>query len=335
MKLVRRSFLQFTGAAAASAFSELALSGSATAQTATSQIWPARPVTLIVPYPPGGPTDVLARVLAEKMRGALGQPLVIENIAGAEGSIGVTRAARAKADGYTIELGAMSTHILNAAFYPLPYDVLNDFAPILPLVTTPQVLFARTTIPARDLKELIAWLKANPTAPSVGIGAAVSHLTAALFQRETGTQLTKVPYRTANVAMQDLVAGQIDLVFTTPDRLALAQAGGAKAFAVTSDARLAPAPDIPTFAEDGLTALSFSPWFALYAPAGTARDIINKLHGAAVEALSDPVARSRLVQLGMEIFPREQQTPEALAALQKADAERWWPLIKAANIRRE
>lgn len=326
MKLARRTFLQFTGAAAAA----LSVSGVARAQS-----YPVRPITMIVPYPPGGPTDVLARVLAEQMRGSLGQPMIIENVAGAEGSIGVTRAVRAKADGYTIELGAMSTHVLNAAFYSLPYDVLNDFAPISPLVTTPQILFARNTIPANNLKELIAWLRSNPTTASVGIGAATSHLVAALFQRETGTQLTKVPYRTANVAMQDLVAGQIDLVFTTPDRLALVQAGGAKAFAVTSDLRLAPCPDVPTFFENGLPALSFSPWFALYAPAGTPRDIISKLNGAAVEALADPTARSRLVQLGMEIFPREQQTPEALGSLQKADAERWWPLIKAANIRRE
>lgn len=326
MKLPRRTFLRFTGAAAAT----LAVSGAARAEN-----YPVRPITMIVPYPAGGPTDVLARILAEQMRGSLGQPVIVENIAGAEGSIGVTRAVRAKADGYTIELGAMSTHVLNAAFYSLPYDPLHDFAPILPLVTTPQILFARNAIPANDLKELIAWLKANPTTASVGIGAATAHLIAALFQRETGTRLTKVPYRTANVAMQDLVAGQIDLVFTTPDRLALVQSGGAKALAVTSEMRLAPCPDIPTFFENGLPALSFSPWFALYAPAGTPREIINELNGAAVEALADPTARSRLVQLGMEIFPREQQTPEALGSLQKADAARWWPLIKAANLRRE
>jgi tripartite-type tricarboxylate transporter receptor subunit TctC len=325
MKLARRTFLRFTGAAAAAA-----LSGTARAQT-----WPARPITMIVPYPPGGPTDVLARVLAEQMRGALGQPIIIENIGGADGSIGVARAARAKADGYTIELGAMSTHIVSAAMHSLPYDVLNDFVPVLPLVTTPQVLVARNTIPANDLTELITWLRAHPTTASVGNGSAMSHLTAALFQRETATQLTQVPYRTANVAMQDLVAGQIDLVFTTPDRLALVQAGGAKAFAVSSDARLAPYPDVPTFAESGLPALSFSPWFGLYAPAGTPKDIIDRLNGAAAEALADPTARARLVQLGMEIFPRAQQTPEALGALQKADAERWWPLIKAANISRE
>lgn len=326
MKLARRTFLQFAGAAAAAPVFP---------GTARAQPWPARPITMIVPYPPGGPTDVLARVLAEQMRGALGQPIIIENIGGADGSIGVTRAARAKADGYTIELGAMSTHIVNAALHPFPFDILNDFAPILPLVTVPQILVARNTIPAGDLKELIAWLLAHPATASVGIGSSIAHLTAALFQQETGTRLTKVPYRTSNVAMQDLVAGQIDLVFTTPDRLAMVQSGGVKAFAVTSETRLAPCPEVPTFAETGLPALSFSPWFALYAPAGTPGEIIARLHGAAVEALADATARSRIVQLGMEIFPREQQTPEALGALQKANAERWWPVMKAANIKQE
>ncbi|MBO0752537.1 MAG: tripartite tricarboxylate transporter substrate binding protein BugD [Bradyrhizobiaceae bacterium] len=325
MTLARRTFLRSTGAVAASLFGAVA----------TAQPWPARPITMIVPYPPGGPTDVLARVLAEQMRGALGQPIIIENVGGAEGSIGVTRAARAKGDGYTIELGAMSTHILNAAFHAFPFDILNDFAPILPLVTTPQILIGRNTIPANDLMELIAWLRANPAAASVGIGAAISHLVAAVFQQETGTHLTKVPYRTANVAMQDLVAGQIDLVFTTPDRLAMVRSGVARAFAVTSDRRLSPCPDVPTFAEAGLPALSISPWFALYAPVGTPKDIITRLNGAAAEALADPTVRSRVVQLGMEIFPREQQTPEALGALQQTDAKRWWPFIKAADIRRE
>jgi tripartite-type tricarboxylate transporter receptor subunit TctC len=326
MNLTRRTFVQFTGAAAAAP----GLSGIARAQT-----YPARPITLIVPYPPGGPTDVLARILAEQMRRSLGKPMIIENVAGAEGTIGVSRAARAKADGYTIDLGAMSTHVLNAALYSLPYDVLNDFAPILPLATTPQVLFARDTIPAKSLKEFIAWLKANPKAASVGIGASVSQVAAALFQKETSTQLTKVPYRTANVAMQDLTAGQIDLVFTTPDRLALVAAGGAKALAVTSDTRLTLYPDLPTFVENGLPALSLSFWFALYAPAATPSFIIDKLQGAAMDALADPTARYRLAQLGMEIFPREQQTPAALDSLQRADSAKWWPIIKALNIKRD
>ena len=326
MKRPRRTFLQFAGAAAAApAFLRVAM----------AQTYPARPITMIVPYPPGGPTDVLARVLAEHMRGSLGQPMIIENVGGAEGSIGVARAARARRDGYTIDLGAKSTHVLNGAFYSLPYDVLNDFAPISPLVTTAEILFARNTIPAKNLNELITWLKVNPNMASAGIGATISHLVAALFQRETSTQFTMVPYRTANIAMQDLVAGQIDLVFTTPDRLALMRAGSTKAFAVTSDTRLALGPDIPTFVENGLPALSFSLWFGFFAPRGTPRDIIDKLNGAAVEALADPTVRSRLAQLGMEIFPREQQTPEALDALQKADAEKWWPIIKAAKIKGE
>jgi tripartite-type tricarboxylate transporter receptor subunit TctC len=324
MKLPRRTFLQIAGATAAiPAFS----------QVATAQNYPARPITLIVPYPPGGPTDVLARVLAEQMRRSLGQPIIIENVGGAEGSIGVTRAARAKPDGYTIDLGAKSTHVLNGAFYSLPYDVLNDFAPIAPLVTTAEILFARSTLPAKNLNELIIWLKANPNMASVGTGAAVAHLVAALFQKETGTQFTMVPYRTANVAVQDLVAGQIDLVFTTPDRLASMGAGTTQAFAVTSDARLALAPEIPTFAEQGLPGLSFSLWFGLFAPKDTPRDVVDKLNRAVVDALADPAAQSRLIQLGLEIFPREQQTPQALSALQKADAEKWWPIIRATNIK--
>ncbi len=333
MTFARRTVLRLAGAAAAAA-----LSATARAQTSpqtSPQSWPARPITMIVPYPPGGPADVLARVLAEQMRGTLGQPIIIENIGGAEGSIGVARAVRAKADGYTIDLGAMSTHVLNAALHSFQFDVLNDFAPILPLVTVPQILVARNTIPANDLRELIAWVRTSPTTPSVGIGSSISHLIAELFQRETGTRLTKVPYRTSNISMQDLIAGQIDLVFTTPDRMALVQSGGAKAFAVSSEARLPPCPDVPTFAESGLPALSFSPWFALYAPAGTPKDIIDRLNAAAVEALADPEARSRLVQLGMEIFPLAQLTPDKLGALQKADADKWWPFIKAANIRRE
>jgi len=285
---------------------------------------------MIVPYPPGGPADVLARMLGDAMRSALGQPVIIENVAGAEGSIGVIRAGRAKADGYTIELGSMSAHILNAAFYTLPFDVLSGFAPILPLVTAPQVVIARNGLPAGDLKELIAWLRASPGAATAGFGAAISQLAAALFQKVTATQLTMVPYRTANVAVHDLVGGQIDLVFTTPDRLAMVQSG-ARALAVTSDRRLVVCPQVPTFAEEGFPELSLSPWFALYAPAGTPDDIVVRLNAAAAAALADPLARSRLGQLGMEIFPRAQQTPEALVALQKADAGRWWPFIAATK----
>jgi tripartite-type tricarboxylate transporter receptor subunit TctC len=221
--------------------------------------------------------------------------------------------------------------VLNGAFYSLPYDVLNDFAPISPLATTSDILFARKTLPAKDLNELIAWLKANPNKASVGIIAVGFRLLAAFFQKETGTQFALVPYRGTAPAIQDLVAGQIDLLIAAPDQLPLMRAGSIKAYAVTSTTRLAVAPDIPTFAEMGLPVLTWSPWYGLFAP----RDITGRLNAAAVEALADPAVQSRLVDLGFEVFPREQQTPEALGALVKADAEKWWPIIKAAGIRAE
>jgi tripartite-type tricarboxylate transporter receptor subunit TctC len=211
---------------------------------------------------------------------------------------------------------------------------LNDFAPIAPLVTSPQFLFARRTIPAKDLPELVAWLKANSRV-SVGVGVVNHRVLAAFFQKETETQLALVPYRGTAPTMQDLVAGQIDLSFNSTDQLALVRAGSIKAYAVTGDARMALAPDILTFAEMGLPALSYSGWFGFFAPKGTLKDVIGKLNAAAVEALADPAVRSRLTDLGMEVFPRERQTPEALGALVKADAEKWWPIIKELGIRAE
>jgi tripartite-type tricarboxylate transporter receptor subunit TctC len=287
---------------------------------------------MIVPAPPGGPTDVIGRVLAERMRGSLGEPIIIENVGGADGSIGVGRAARARPDGYTINLGFLASHVLNGAFHSLQYDVLNDFEPISLLVTFPLVLFARKTMPAVDLNHLIAWLKANPNNASAGIFTVGVHLVAAFFQKETGTQFSFVPYRGSAPAMQDLVAGQIDLVFDQPLQLSLMRAGRIKAYAATSDTRLPQATEIPTFGEMGLPALSYSSWYGLFAPAGTPRDIIDKLNAAALDALADPAVRSRLVDLGMDIFPRERQTPEALSALVRADAEKWWPIVKELRI---
>jgi tripartite-type tricarboxylate transporter receptor subunit TctC len=288
---------------------------------------------MIVPFAAGGPSDVIGRVLAERMRRPLGQPIIIENVTGAEGNIGVGRAAHARPDGYTIAIGSISTHVLNGALFSLQYDVLNDFASSSPLTTIPYVLFARKTTPAKDLNEFIAWLKANPGKASAGIAASGLHLETTLFRKETGTQFTLVPYRSGPTMMQDLVAGQIDLLFATPDLLSLVRAGSIKAYAVTSDTRFARAPDIPTFGEMGLPALSFSAWTGLFAPKGTPRDIIGKINAAAVEALADPAVRSQLADLGQEIFPREQQTPEALGALQKADIKKWWPIIKEFGIK--
>jgi tripartite-type tricarboxylate transporter receptor subunit TctC len=219
--------------------------------------------------------------------------------------------------------------------YSLPYDVMNDFAPISPLVRTPLVLYARKTIPAKDLNELIAWLKANPNRASMGVVASSTRVLSAFLRKETGTQFTLVPYRGVAPATQDLVAGQIDLLIATPDQLPLMRAGSIKAYAVTSNTRIDSAPDIPTFAEMGLPALLWLPWYGLFAPRGTPRDIIGKINAAAVEALADPAVQSRLAGLGLEIFPREQQTPEALRALQRADAEKWWPIIKEFGIKAE
>jgi tripartite-type tricarboxylate transporter receptor subunit TctC len=326
MKLPRRTFLRFAGAAVVvPAFSRIA----------TAQTYPSRPITMVVPYLAGGPTDVTARVLAEQMRDSLGQPIIIENVSGADGSIGTGRVARARPDGYTIELGSSSTHVLNGALYSLPYDVLNDFAPIAPPATLPFVLFARKTMPAKDLNEVIAWLKANPNRASAGIGSSSVRLITAFFQKETGTQFTFVPYRGTASAIQDLVAGHIDLLFNAPDQLPLLRAGSIKAYAATSDTRLTLAPDIPTFVEMGLPALSFSVWLALFAPKGTPKEIIDRLNAATAQASADPAVRSRIADLGVEIFPRERQTPEALGALVKADAEKWWPIIKELGIKAE
>jgi len=323
MKFPRRQFLQLAASAAALP---------AVSLMARAQTYPTRPITMIVPFPPGGPTDVVGRVIAERIRNSLGQPIIIENVSGADGSIGVGRAARARADGYTIVLGALGT-VLNGAFYSLPYDAVNDFAPISPLATFPLILFARKTIPANNLNELIAWLKANPNTASAAIQVLGVHLETAFFQKQTGTQFALVPYRGSAPAMQDLVAGHIDLLFESPIQLPLARAGSIKAFAVTSDTRSALAPDIPTFLEMGLPALSFSSWQGLFMPRDTSKEIIAKLNAAAVEALADPAVQSRLVDLGMQVFPRERQTPEALGALVKADAEKWWPIIKESGIK--
>src|SRR5258708_6716871 len=256
MKLARRHLVRLAaGAAALPVMSRIA----------RTQIYPIRPITMIVPFAAGGTTDVLARVLAERMRRVLGQPVIIENVSGADGSIGTGRAARANPDGYTIELGFLGGHVLNGAFYSLPYDVLNDFAPISLLAAGANVLFASKAIPAKDLNELIAWLKANPNKASAGVAAAGQRLDAAFFQKETGTHFALVPYHGTAPAVQDLMAGQIDLFYGTPDQLPLMRAGSIKAYAVTSDMRMAVAPDIPTFAEMGRPALSRSFWYGLFA----------------------------------------------------------------------
>jgi tripartite-type tricarboxylate transporter receptor subunit TctC len=303
---------------------------------ASSQSYPSRPITMIVPFPPGGSTDVIGRIMAERMRALLGQPVIIENVGGAGGSIGVGRVARAAPDGYTLDIGQWDTHVGNGALYPLTYDLQKDLEPIGLLSTNPQLILGRKALPADDLQGLVAWLKANPDKATQAVQTAGAHVAGVLLQQATGTRFAFVPYRGAGPAMQDLVSGHIDLLVTQA-AVALPQVrtGAIKAFAVTAKTRSPVVPDIPTVDEGGVPGLYVAGWFGLFAPRGTPRDVVARLNGALVEALADPGLRARFADLGQEIAARELQTPEGLAAFHKAEVEKWWPIIRAANIKGE
>ena len=310
----------------------------ASAQVYPSQVYPSRPVTLVVPYPAGGPSDTLGRILAEAMRTFLGQPVVIENVSGAGGAIGVGRVARAAPDGYTLSLGHVQTHVINAATQTLQYDVVKDFEPVSLLADTPQWIVARSAFPAATLQELIAWMKANPgkaTAGAVGVGGPTD-IAAIYFQNYTGTSFQLVPYRGGAPLVQDLVAGQIDLTFgQAANYLGHVRSGRLKAYAVLAKARWWAAPEVPTMDEAGVPGFYSSFWHGLWVPKGTPKEIIARLQGAVTDALADPALGKRFSDIGQELWPRAQQTPEALAALQKAEIEKWSPIIKAANIKAE
>jgi tripartite-type tricarboxylate transporter receptor subunit TctC len=314
------------------------LVGLVIAAAASAQNYPARAVTLIVPFSAGGPTDTIGRIMAERMGRSLGQTVVVENTTGAGGSIGVGRVARAAPDGYALGIGHIGTHVINAAVYQLPFDVLKDLEPVAMIATNPQVIISKNAVPAKDLKELLAWVKSNQERVSIGTGGAgtPAHVSGVYFKNVTGTQAQIIHYRGAAPATQDLLSGQIDMMFDqAANSLPQVRAGRVKAYAVTSKTRLAAAPDIPTVDEAGLPGFYMAVWHGIWAPKATPKNVVGRLNSAITDALADPAVRQRLSDLGQEIPPPEQQTPEALGAHHKAEIEKWWPLIKAAGIKAE
>jgi tripartite-type tricarboxylate transporter receptor subunit TctC len=300
-----------------------------------ADVYPSRPITMVVPLPAGAAFDVTARLLAERLRVSLGQRVIVENLTGASGSIGTGHVARALPDGYTLCFGGAGTHVINGAVLDLPYDVLKDFQPVSLIATAQLLIVARKTLPADDLKGLIAWLREKSGRATQGTGGpgSLTNLVGLSFRKETGTQFTSVPYRGSGAAINDLVAGHIDIIIDlAPNSLPHVRAGAIKAYAVMAKTRLPAAPEIPTVDEAGLPGFHMSAWQALWAPKGTPIAIVDKLNRAIVDALADPALQARLADLGVNVFPLEQQTPAALAAWQRGEIERWWPILKAANV---
>jgi tripartite-type tricarboxylate transporter receptor subunit TctC len=306
--------------------------------SASAQTYPNKSLTIIVPFAAGGPSDALARIMGDRMRQTLGQPLLVENVTGAAGSIAVGRAVKAAPDGYTVSFGHLGTHVANGAIYSLPYNMLTDLEPVVMLPSNPMVVVSSNKVPAESLKELIAWLKTNAakaTAGTAGAGSG-SHIAGVYFEGLTGLKLQYVPYRGTGPALNDLVGGQIDIIVDqASNSMQQIRSGHIRAYAISDKQRLAAAPDIPTAEEAGLPGFHMTLWNGLWVPRGTPKDAIARLNAAAVEAMADPAVRKRLGDLGLEVPAREQQTPQALAAWHKAEVEKWHPIIKKAGIKLE
>jgi tripartite-type tricarboxylate transporter receptor subunit TctC len=302
---------------------------------AQAQKFPSHPITIVVPFSAGGPSDAMSRILAERMQRTLGQTILIENVTGAGGSLGVGRVVRAPPDGYTIGIGHLGTHVANGAIYKLNYDLLNDLEPVVLLPSNPMIIVSKTAVPAKSLTELLTWLKSQPapaTAGTAGAGSG-SHIAGLYFESVTGIKLQYVPYRGTAPALNDLVAGQIDIIIDqTSNSIAQVRAGTIRAYAVTDEKRVASAADIPTTDEAGLSGFHMTLWSGLWVPKNTPKEVIAKLNAAAVVALNDPAVRAKLENLGLQMTPSDQLTPQALGTLQQAEIAKWWPMIKAAHV---
>ena len=300
--------------------------------------FPSHPVTIVVPFSAGGPSDAMARILAERMQRTLGQTVLIENVTGAGGSLGVGRVVRAPADGYTVEFGHLGTNVANGAIYKLGYDLVTDLEPVVLLPSNPMIIVSKNAVPAKTLSELLAWMRAKPTPPTAGTAGAGSgsHIAGLYFENITDIKLQYVPYRGTAPALNDLVAGQIDIIVDqTSNSIAQVRAGTIRAYAVTDDKRVESAPDIPTTDEAGLPGFHMTLWSGLWVPKNTPKEVVARLNRAAVEALSDPAVRKKFQDLGLEIPTQSQLSPEALGSWQKAEIAKWWPMIRAANVRIE
>jgi tripartite-type tricarboxylate transporter receptor subunit TctC len=309
----------------------LAFAGSAAAQN-----FPSRPITIIVPFSAGGPSDAMARILAERMKVTLGETVLVENVTGAGGSVGVGRAVRSPPDGYTVSFGHLGTHVANGAIYKLGYDLVTDLEPVALLPSNPMIIVSKKEVPATSLKEFLAWLKAQPSPPTAGTAGAGSgsHIAGLYFENVAGVKLQYVPYRGTGPAMNDLVAGQIDLIVDqTSNSIGQVRAGNIRAYAITDTKRVESASDIPTVDEAGLPGFHMTLWSGLWVPKDTPKDVVAKLNAATVDALNDPAVRKQLENLGLQMPPKDKLTPDALGAWQKAEIAKWWPMIKAANVK--